>query len=315
MSTDLRVVDTNQYLTDPQKFEHLWRVASAFAKCDLVPESIRGKPADCFVLCQLAVRLGVDPFMMMQNTYVVHGRPGMEAKMMIALLNASGRIKGNVSYTFGGTGDDYGCTASVIDAATGQKIEGPKVTWRMVKGEKWDQDKKSKSGYVQVSKWKTMPDLMFHYRAAAMLIRTHYPEVTLGLMTREELEEQVIDVESTLAQPALPPATVSKSDAIAAALAQRKPEEPAPETEPEVTRTAEESQEVAEPTADEQDAADNQARLLDEYCGLIGACENHASLKEIADKARADTTLTPENAELVAKAGRARWHDLSAKKA
>jgi len=238
MSTDLRVIDNNQYLTDPQKFEHLWRVAKAFSICGLVPEAIRGKPEDCFVLTQLAIRLQVDPFMLFQNMYVVHGRPGMEAKLQIGLLNASGRIKGNIAYTFSGDGDEYGCTASVIDAASGQKIEGPKVTKRMVKAEGWDKK--------QGSKWTTMPEVMFRYRSAAMLIRTHYPEVTLGLMTREELADQVIDVESTMAQPAALPATGTKSEALAAAIArppeeaEKKPRkrrekavEPTPEPEPE----------------------------------------------------------------------------------
>lgn len=254
MSTDLRVVDNNQYLTDPQKFEHLWRVAKAFSICGLVPEAIRGKPEDCFVLTQLAIRLQVDPFMLFQNMYVVHGRPGMEAKLQIGLLNASGRIKGNIRYTFSGDGDEYGCMASVIDAASGQKIDGPKVTWRMVKAEKWNEDKKSKSGYVQVSKWKTMPEVMFRYRAAAMLIRAHYPEVTLGLMTREELEEQVIDVESTMAQPAALPATGTKSEALAAAIAR-----PAEEPERKVRKRREKAVEpdpTPEPPQAPQEAAD-----------------------------------------------------------
>ena len=213
MTTELTVTKTSHtsYLTDPAKFEHIWRVAKCFAISTLTPDSLRGKPEDCFILCQLAMRLDVDPFMLMQNTYVVHGRPGMEAKLQIGLLNASGRIRGNISYTLGGDGDEYGCTASVVDSVTGEKVHGPKVTKRMVKAEGWEKK--------QGSKWLTMPEVMFRYRAAAMLIRSHYPEVTLGLLTREELEEQVIDVESTLAQPARLPGQ-TKADAIAAALSQ-----------------------------------------------------------------------------------------------
>lgn len=213
MTTELTVTKTSHtsYLTDPAKFEHIWRVAKCFALSTLTPDTLRNKPEDCFILCQLAMRLDVDPFMLMQNTYVVHGRPGMEAKLQIGLLNASGRIRGNISYTLGGDGDEYGCTASVVDSVTGEKVHGPKVTKRMVKAEGWEKK--------QGSKWLTMPEVMFRYRAAAMLIRSHYPEVTLGLLTREELEEQVIDVEATLSQPARLPGQ-SKADAIAAALSQ-----------------------------------------------------------------------------------------------
>lgn len=278
MSTDLRVVDNNQYLTDPQKFEHLWRVAKAFSVCGLVPEAIRGKPEDCFVLTQLAIRLRVDPFMLFQNMYVVHGRPGMEAKLQIGLLNASGRIKGNICYTFSGDGDEYGCMASVIDAASGQTINGPKVTKRMVKAEGWDK----KPG----SKWLTMPEVMFRYRAAAMLIRAHYPEVTLGLMTREELEEQIIDVESTMARPALPPATGTKSEALAAAIA-RPAEEPEKKTRKrrEKAVEAEPAPEPAPEAADDETAEDNAAlSWCEAIIARLGRASNVLQFSQIRDE-------------------------------
>lgn len=213
MSTEIALSKPdNSYLTDPNKFEHLWRVAKAFSLSTLMPETIRGKPEDCFILAQLSMRLNVDLFMLAQNTYVVHGRPGMEAKLQIGLLNASGRIRGNIAYQFDGEGDAYGCCAVVTDAMTGEKIIGPKVDKRMVKAEGWDKPKGN-----QPSKWQTMPEMMFRYRAASLLIRAHYPEVTLGLLTREELEEQIIDVDSRLSTPALP--GQSKSEAIAAMVA------------------------------------------------------------------------------------------------
>lgn len=243
--TAVVATDAAAYLTDPAKFEHIWRVAKCFAMSSLTPDTLRGKPEDCFILTQLAMRLKCDPFMLMQNTYVVHGRPGMEAKLQIGLLNSSGRIRGNVAYTFSGKADDYGCEASAIDAATGSKITGPKVTWKMVKAEGWDQPKGK-----QPSKWRTMPELMFRYRAAAMLIRTHYPEVTLGLLTREELEDQIIDVESTLAEPVAP--GKSKADALAERLLGRHEKAAEPTPEPEPTTEPEPQEEAVEASGDDE---------------------------------------------------------------
>ena len=48
----------------------------------------------------------------------------------------------------------------------------------MVKAEGWD----SKTG----SKWKTMPEQMFKYRAAAFWQRAYAPEISMGLQTAEE---------------------------------------------------------------------------------------------------------------------------------
>jgi hypothetical protein len=39
------------------------------------------------------------------------------------------------------------------------------------------------------SKWKTMPELMFMYRAASWFINTHCPEIAMGLRTAEEIED------------------------------------------------------------------------------------------------------------------------------
>jgi len=183
--TSVRVTsEAPAYLTDSAAFEHLWRVAVGFAKSSLVPEVFRGKVEDRFIACQLAVRLNVDPFMLLQNIYIVHGKPGFEAKLSIALLNASGKIRGTLGYRFDGEGDEYGCTAFVVDAFTGETVTGPKVDQRMVKGEGWHKPKGQ-----QVSKWMTMPEQMYRYRSATFLIRAHYPEVLMGLQTREEIEE------------------------------------------------------------------------------------------------------------------------------
>ena len=39
------------------------------------------------------------------------------------------------------------------------------------------------------SKWQTMPQLMLHYRAAAFFQRTYAPEISMGLMTSEEIQD------------------------------------------------------------------------------------------------------------------------------
>lgn len=57
----------------------------------------------------------------------------------------------------------------------------------MVRAEGWSEKKGSK--------WKTMPDQMFIYRAAAFWQRAYAPEVGMGLSTAEELHD-IVDVDS-----------------------------------------------------------------------------------------------------------------------
>lgn len=167
-------------LLDTAKFEHLWRISVAFSKSDLVPDQFRGKPENCFIGVQMAIRLGVDPFMFLQSCYVVHGRPGIEAKLAIALANSSGVFVGPIRYDLEGEGKQRRCTAKAVVRETGEEIRMT-VDWAMVQAEGWA-DKKG-------SKWLTIPEVMFRYRSAMLLIRTHCPEVIMGMQSKEELED------------------------------------------------------------------------------------------------------------------------------
>src|SRR3569832_1653217 len=63
----------------------LWRLAQAYAGSGTVPEHYRDKPNDCFIACQMSLRLKVDPLAYMQISYIVHGKPGIETKLAVAL--------------------------------------------------------------------------------------------------------------------------------------------------------------------------------------------------------------------------------------
>lgn len=165
------------------KFEHAQRIASLFASSTMVPKHFQGNVANCLIALNYADRLQSDPFMVMQNMYVVHGRPGVEAKLVIALINQSGKYAEPLKYRFDGTGDDYGCTAWTKDAKSGELVEGPRVDWKMVKAEGWH----TKEG----TKWKTIPDVMFRYRAASWFANVHCPELKLGMATVDEINDFV----------------------------------------------------------------------------------------------------------------------------
>ncbi len=76
-----------------------------------------------------------------------------------------------------------GIKAVCQEKATGETLEGPVVTMDMAKAEGWV----DKAG----SKWKTMPELMMRYRAAAFFGRLYAPEITMGMHSTEE----VIDIQ------------------------------------------------------------------------------------------------------------------------
>lgn len=169
---------------DLQGFELLQRVAKAFATSSLVPQQYQSNVANCMIALNLARRLGADELMVMQNLYIVHGNPGWSAKFLIACVNTCGRFT-SLRYEWRGEPNkpEFGCRAWAVEKETGERLNGAWVDWKMVRAEKWD----AKSG----SKWLTMPEQMFMYRSAAFWQRGYAPEISMGLMSAEELIDVV----------------------------------------------------------------------------------------------------------------------------
>jgi hypothetical protein len=283
------------FLTDTAAFNHLWRIATAYAKSSIVPQHLRGHQEDCFILCQMAIRMDVDPFMLMQQCYVVHGKPGFSGQFCIARLNSSGKIRGTVKTEFAGVGDDYGCTAWAIDRETGEKITGPKITLRIVKAEGW----MAKDG----SKWKTMPEMMYIYRAAAWFIRANYPEVLMGMATVEELHDSLIDVESYEVEQAAARPLAEKVAAAAKAFSATAPDVERPaETATAPPKRGRPPKAKPEPEPEPEEGSSDYADLRDEYQQRMAGCKTFDAAAGLVHQAFTDPqviALPREQAEAI----------------
>lgn len=163
-------------------FELLLRAAKGFSTSTLVPEAYRGPQGigSCCIALEMANRMGASPLMVMQNLYIVHGNPGWSSKFLVACFNQCGRFSAlRYEFTRDASGKPTECRAWAIEKETGERIDGPTVSLAMAQAEGWS----TKSG----SKWKTMPELMLMYRAAAFLIRVYAPEISMGLQTVDEV--------------------------------------------------------------------------------------------------------------------------------
>lgn len=159
-------------------FEHSWRVAKVFAASELIPAHFRGKPEQCMVALSLAAALDVAPLIAMQNSFVVHGTPGLKASFVIALINARGPLSGVLEFRTEGAGELLKVTAVGTIKATGQVVDMP-VPLSMAKDDGWTKN----------PKYQSMPEVMLRYRAAVLFARAYCPEVLLGFQTVEELED------------------------------------------------------------------------------------------------------------------------------
>lgn len=166
-----------------KSFELAQRAAALLAKSSLVPKEYQNNLPNCVIALNMASRMGADPLMVMQNLYIVHGRPGWSSQFLISTFNTSGRFSALRYEWVGEEGkDSWGCRAWAIEKATEEKLVGSTITIELAKKEGWYQ----KNG----SKWQTMPQQMLMYRAAAWFIRAYAPELAMGMHT----EEEIIDI-------------------------------------------------------------------------------------------------------------------------
>lgn len=170
--------------SDAQNFETALRMADCLSKSTVVPKDYQGNTGNCMIAIEMASRINTSPMMVMQNLYIVNGRPAWSSQWIIAMINSSRRYKTELQFEFGNAKEDGGlsCQAWAEDYA-GHKVVGPKITMNMANDEGWTQ----KNG----SKWKTMPQVMIQYRAASFFGRMNCPDMIMGIYSQEEVADMV----------------------------------------------------------------------------------------------------------------------------
>lgn len=156
------------------------QMAKAMSQSTIVPDNFKKNEANCMVAISQAQKLGVDPFVVMNNMYMIQGKITWKSEFIIAMINASGKFDTELQFAEEAKdGKPYACTAFTFK--DGRKIEGIRVTMDMADAEGWTK----KNG----TKWATLPQLMLRYRAAVFFARFNAPELTSGLYTVEEGED------------------------------------------------------------------------------------------------------------------------------
>lgn len=207
-------------------FRPLYEIAGVLANSKLLPEHFQGKPADVLIGLTLAQQLGINPIMALQSMYVVGGRLGLSAQLMIGLANRSGMsIKWRVQRRDGTIEAKY---QAWHPTERGKKIELTRhiprltVTAYDAKGSPDDavtvtSEMAAEEGWVSNAKYATLTEQMLRYRSATLLVRLYRPDVLLGLPTDVEDEpREVVHVEAVPVQ-STPTAPQSSLDALRAA--------------------------------------------------------------------------------------------------
>ena len=159
-------------------FNQLLRAAQMLSQTSIIPQNYQGKPQDCFVAIEMANRMGVSPMVVMQNMYVVKGKPSWAGQACTMLINSCGKFK-DVKHIYTGEKGkpNRGCYVTATRISDGSTVNGVEVTMQMAQAEGWTSN----------SKWRNLPELMLAYRASAFFARVYCPEAMMGVQTTEEV--------------------------------------------------------------------------------------------------------------------------------
>ena len=194
----------------------------AMTNADGTPQLMENPNAtsNCLIALNMANRMGYDPLMIMQNLYIIEGRPAWSSQFIIAAINACGKfdplqfeivnegekeIEYVNSYWENGKKlsnqatvklENLTCIAWTTDKK-GNRLQSDKISMEMAVKEGWYQ----KNG----SKWQTMAGQMLRYRAAAFFGRIYAPEILMGIYAADEIRDFVDVTPERAPQPAAQP--------------------------------------------------------------------------------------------------------------
>lgn len=162
-----------------ESFEAAKEMATFLASSSMVPGQFKGSEnlANVMLAIELANSLQVSPIMVMGNLQTVEGKLGFSSRFIISLLK---QRHNNLEFIYSKDRKECMCIAG--------ELQGEAITIDRAKAEGWYDTNKS---------WQTMPEVMLMYRAACLFQKLHEPDLTVGLVSAEELT----DVSDRVKQP------------------------------------------------------------------------------------------------------------------
>ena len=201
---------SNSSLDMFEMMDKAYKFAGIMAKSDIIPVHYRDKPENVFIAVQTAYRMNLDPMLVMQNTFTISGKLGMNSTFAISLANSSGLFIGGIRYKVKTLDENIEGEVAFyegnvkkqkkvyflniqVTAYTNLKSNGEEISYTIGMKEAIAEGWTTKAG----NKYQSLPELMLRYRAATLLIRTHAPEVMNGMHVVEEIEDFTLSRDMT----------------------------------------------------------------------------------------------------------------------
>lgn len=155
----------------PANLEQASKLADTLARSSLLPDALRGKPADVMVMLITGCELGLSPMQAIRGLHVIKGKAVMSADLQVALVKKHRE-----------------CEYFKLVDSTDQKA----MYETQRKGERptpmsFTIDQAKTAGLLGNDNWRKYPAAMLRARCASALARAVYPDLTLGVYDPDEL--------------------------------------------------------------------------------------------------------------------------------
>ena len=170
----------NNPFESKQALNDYFTMAKVLSQSTMVPQSYQGNPSNCLIALEQAARMNCSPLLIMQQLYIVKGKPVWSGQACSMIVNGCGLFEKVLLNYVGKKGtDDFGAFVSAIRKEDGEEVIGTTVTIGMAKAEGW----------LTNTKWKSMPEQMLGYRAYSFFARLHCPNALSGFQSEGEVED------------------------------------------------------------------------------------------------------------------------------
>lgn len=223
----------NGQLFQPKSGQELMDMANMMSTAGFMVKDIyRSNPGACLGLIAICAPYGLNPLQVSWKTYKASKSEdapiAFEAQVIVAMVNASGAVKGGLRYRYEGEGDERVCIASGFLAADAEPVEvrSPPI---------------GKITPKNSPLWKSDQDQQLAYYTGRSWARRYKPEMLLGVYDVDELasvpsmrdvtpkDGGFAAIAQRARQPAAPPESAPDGEVIAEASAMPEPQDARPD--------------------------------------------------------------------------------------
>lgn len=173
--TALKAAKVNRTGIDFSSLQDMFTFAEIMAKgVATIPKHLQGNTADCLAICHQAVKWGLDPYYVANQSYFVNGVMAFQSQIINAVMRAQAPIEGGFDVEYDGEGPEKRCKIVGVLKSDGKPREYLSPPLSKIKGKS--------------SLWENDPEQQLFYFASRSWVRRWCPEILGGYYAFDEMQ-------------------------------------------------------------------------------------------------------------------------------